>query len=262
MTSMWLLGVLLIVSSIAAGAWWSVSRRRHKAWALTFSLLGVFAGCILLLSERAVEISIEGIGTIKAAAHAAEADAALVASLRKRVEAQSATVDLVAKTATEAETLAKELQSTLDFATTLIAAGNDDRAAFERLQAYAGKKDRLSPLAAQAFIQVRTKYGGAVTPGYLNLPSPSALENAPMAQILSHYSKLDPLYRASAVKLVWSRDDIAQSDRMDFLAQILSSDPSLAATHYAAEIFAKNAGLAWSPFNVQPLLDWWHRQRE
>ncbi len=51
----------------------------------------------------------KGVGTIKAAAERAESDAGEIEEIRKRVEAQAATMDLVAKESAEAKTLLNDL---------------------------------------------------------------------------------------------------------------------------------------------------------
>lgn len=57
-----------------------------------------------------MKITIKGIGSIKAAAEQAVVDARQIKELRERIEAQSATVDLVAKSAMDAKNLSTEAQ--------------------------------------------------------------------------------------------------------------------------------------------------------
>lgn len=96
-----LIGSLLIINSIVISAWWLTGEHPHKGWAFTICMTAIFGGGFLILQERIIEFTVDGIGTIKSAAEQATADANTISDLKNRIEAQSATVDLVAKKATE-----------------------------------------------------------------------------------------------------------------------------------------------------------------
>jgi hypothetical protein len=92
-----LIGILLVFNSLAVSSWWITVHGTHKGAVLTLCFLAVFAGIALVVSDRITEVSMKGVGTIKAAAEQASADANEISALKNRVEAQSATVDLIAK---------------------------------------------------------------------------------------------------------------------------------------------------------------------
>lgn len=92
-----LIGILLVLNSVAVSSWWITAHGTHKGAVLTLCSLAVFAGLALVVSDRITELSMKGVGTIKAAAEQASADANEISALKNRVEAQSATVDLIAK---------------------------------------------------------------------------------------------------------------------------------------------------------------------
>jgi hypothetical protein len=62
-----------------------------------------------VLHERVTELTVKWVGTIKAAATQAVIDAGEIAEIRKRMEDQRATIDLVAKEATGAKRLSEDL---------------------------------------------------------------------------------------------------------------------------------------------------------
>lgn len=74
-------------------------------------LISVFIGLPLIIINRITEITIGHIGTIKTVTEQLTLDAEEVSKLRKRVEAQSATIDLVAQNATDAKKLSTEAKS-------------------------------------------------------------------------------------------------------------------------------------------------------
>lgn len=122
-------------------------------------------------------------GTIEAATEQAVAGAEAVARLKERVENQSATVDLVAKRAAmaketseqaieqnnraeqklqtldnairEANSALNAIKSVNEFAMTIVAAQNDDRKAFDKLQQLADDKNsEFTTLAQKAWTEI------------------------------------------------------------------------------------------------------------
>ncbi len=104
-----IVGVLLAISALIITAWWVTGEHSHKGWAFTICLFAVFVGAFLILHERVTEFTVKGVGTIKSAAEKAIADADTISNLKERVEAQSATVDLVAKEASKAKKISEEV---------------------------------------------------------------------------------------------------------------------------------------------------------
>lgn len=163
-----IVGFLIILNSLALTAWWVCTDHQNKPFAISIGLVAIFAGVFLMIHERAIEISIDKVGTIKAAALQANEDAQAITELRNRIQNQSATVDLVADSASKAHKLIQELseknqkaeiklqeldataksaQETLDklketavFNSLVAAAQNDDRDAFEQLTEWTDKK--------------------------------------------------------------------------------------------------------------------------
>ena len=104
-----LIGILLILNSIALTAWWITSQNNHKPTVMTLCLIAVFAGLVLIFQDRITELTVKGVGTIKAATEQIQTDAKTVADLKERVENQSATVNLVAKEASKAKEISEEV---------------------------------------------------------------------------------------------------------------------------------------------------------
>ena len=86
----------------------------------------------LILPDEAIELTLKSVGTIKTAARQASADANVISDLRRRIERQSATIDLVAQQANTTlklgEQLSEKTASTVkkldDLNETLTAANN------------------------------------------------------------------------------------------------------------------------------------------
>jgi len=253
----------------------------------------VFVGIYFTLQERATEITLNKVGTIKAAAQQATIDAKVVGDLKKRVEAQSATVDLVADSASKAHDLIEELskknevaetkikeietasstvhntitelQETAKFSSMVAVAQNDDRHSFNHLAEWVDNKS--SPYwqhAADAVVKIRTQFVGPIQPIFANVPWAEGTDpkQLPLAQLKREYQSAVRIYKADLIHTVWNSMVISKKQKMSFLVEVLKDDNSLTATFYAGKFFVEAASdpkLKWSPFYTKPLLDWWEK---
>jgi len=106
---MQLIGIFLVLGSLLFAILWTIKGKPHREEVRSLCIIIAFFGIFFVISDRFVELSIGGIGTIKAAAQKATIDAEQIGEIRKRIESQSATVDLVAKQATETKKLSEDL---------------------------------------------------------------------------------------------------------------------------------------------------------
>jgi len=289
-----LIGALLIINALFITAWWVMGEHLHKGWAFTLCLSAIFVGSFLVLQERVTELTVKGIGTIKSAAEQASADANLIADLKSRVEAQSATVNLVAKEAADAKQLVndlseknikaeekltqldmainygnlavKELQLYTQFNTTVLAAQNDNRPAYDKLwnwsedssfpfqsaaaQAAQTIMDQHAPQIVRAGFKVSWNEG--VDPQQLSLNELwQALISAP------------PHIRLGILEFVWvKRTDISKRDRLQFLVDVLKNDESLQVVEYAGRYFAQGTEDKLKPIAIKAHLKWWEDNKE
>ena len=291
-----LLGLLLILNSLVLTGYWVIGDHTHKGWAITICVVTIIVGIAFTFHERALEITFSGIGTIKAAAKQAAIDANAVSDLKDRVESQSATVDLVAQSAAEArkivdklteksqatdekldmidETIVKaqealkEIKRITEFATDLLAAQNDNWKSFEQLRQWGDDTSfPLNEVAVNAYVKIRTSYGGPIKYGYLNIKWPKEDDPAKlsMQDFLKTYRSLNPIFHTDLVNTVWEREDIPKKKRMAFLHEVIRTSNSLTARDYAADFFVREAGdddLKWQPFNIKPILNWWEEHGE
>lgn len=105
-----LIGVLIIVNSLTCAGWFVAHDKTLGAGGIALVVFSIVAGLALIFNEKAVEISFGKIATLKAAAQQATTDAKEIAAVRQRVEAQAATLDLVAKESADAKRLLGSLR--------------------------------------------------------------------------------------------------------------------------------------------------------
>lgn len=289
-----LIGILLIVNSIAVSVWWIATSGSHKGSILTLCFLGVFAGIAILINERITEFSVKGIGTIKAAAKQVSADANEVAKLKKRVEDQSATVNLVAKEAADAKQLvealseknekAEEKLAQLDksihdgnlavnelklytyFNSIVLAAQNDNRKAYDQLWGWS--KDSSFPFqksATQAVQSIMDKHHPAIVRGSFKVEWNEGIEpdKLPLSELQRQFFSAPPHIRLGIMEFICEkRPDILQIDRLNFLLEVLRRDESLQVVEYAGRYFAKETGDKLKPIAISPHLEWWEKNKD
>jgi len=214
-----IIGILIILNALVATAYWVMGNNPNKAWVVILCGIAIVAGFTFILQDRVIEISNKWVGTIKTAAQQATTDAKEIETIKKRIEAQSATVDLVAKSAAEAEKKLQELGSITEFSKITIAAQNDDRQAFDALESWA--KNKSFPMykeAANVFIKIRADYDGPIEPGYMNFHWPKNVDpnKLSISELREIYKSSSPIYHADLVNFIQKRTDISKKDRMMF----------------------------------------------
>jgi hypothetical protein len=288
MSLMSFVGFFLILTGFALAVWWVASGRPQQTPMLSVLGLAILTGVVLVLPDRAVEISIKGVGTIKAAAAQAVIDAKQITEMRQRIEAQSATVDLVAKEAAETKKLSEdlsqknqlaeqkltevdqtlkkaseslsELQRTSEFTNTVILAQNDDRKAFDQLKSWANDAaNPLSPRALQAWVTILDQHAQPFYRSNFTFPWKKDLDPSTLTlqDFRDSYASLQPLLKPALLEYVWKRQDFPKKDRMGFLVDVLQNEQSLNALEYAGRYFTEGAGLQLKPLAVQEMLAWW-----
>ena len=287
-----LIGILLVLNSIALTAWWITTQNNHKGIAISLCLIAVFAGLALVLQDRITELTVKGVGTIKAATEQVQSNASTVAELKKRVENQSATVDLVAKEASKAKAISEEvadknkraeekldtldkaitkanatlnnLDTATEFTMTVVAAQNDDRMAFDMLKKWSeDKNNRFSAKATQAWSTVFESHNKPYFISGLTVPwnegfDPSKLSLPELAQ---QYTNAPAQLKPAFLEYIWKRDDISKVERLDFMIKIMKQDSSLNAVEYAGRFFTSGTDQKIKPLAVEYLVEWWKNHR-
>ena len=285
-------GLLIVINGIViTGFLFYTTGKLHFLWLGAFI---VVAGVLLLITERIVEISYKGFN-IKAVAEKAIIDARQISEIKGRIETQSATVDLVAKSADDARNLVRSLEKKNsdieskvgkidsdvqksdkvlanlekmnDFSSVLLAAQNDDAKAYEQLTKWIDKKDTpFWKIAANAVVKIRADAGGPIEPGFINIDwkgiDPKSFS---FPQITSVITAFLPIFHTALVHEVQNRSDFSKKDKMQFYIEILHSSNSLSAKNCAGKFFIAETGdsnLKWQPFSTSELFDWWNKNKD
>jgi len=289
-----LIGILIILNSIVASAWWITTHGTYKGSVLTLCSLAVFAGLALILYDRITELSVNGVGTIKTAVEQASSDANVVSELKTRVEGQSATVDLVAKEAAEAKQLVtdlslknskaeeklsqldkaindgnlavKELQIYILFNRVVLAAKNDSRQAYDQLWAWSADSSYLLQKDATQTIQTIVDQHDpkmTISNTSISLNDGKNLSTLSLSDLRTAMLSAPPNIRRCVVEFVWKkRTDKSKKDRLEFLVEVIRSDESLLVVEYAGRYFEEGTGDKFKPLAIEQHLEWWKENKD
>jgi hypothetical protein len=104
------LAILFVAAGVVLAVGWAFTDRPQKAAGFAASLIAVLAGSALLLRGPIVQLAVEDVRTLDAAAARASADAQVIGDLRAQIETQTAEV---AANAAESKRLAAEIRTEL-----------------------------------------------------------------------------------------------------------------------------------------------------
>lgn len=287
-----LLGIIIIANSLIVTGYWVSGAHQYKGWVVSVCVLAIFVGLIFTMHDRAIEITFERIGTIKAAAEQANADADDIAAIKKRIESQSATIDLVANEASQAKTISEEvakknqlaeekldmldqaitkatatlaeIDASKEFTLTVLNAQSDDRKAYDTLKKWAENKTyRFSSQAAQAWNTIFESHNAPMYLSNFTVPwkegfDPSKLSLSDLAQ---QYHGAQTQLKPAILEYIWKRDDIPKVRRLDFMMDIMKTDASLTAVEYAGRHFTSGTELKIKPMAVEYLAEWWEAHK-
>ena len=276
-----------------ATAWWVSHKKGANIPVISVCCLAIFAGFFLVINERAVEITIKNVGTIKTAAQKALVDAQQIAEIRKRIEAQGATVDLVAKEAADAKNLIEELsrknglaekklqeidsavksgslavdelQAYTKFNNAVLAAQSDNRPAFDQLAKWA--KDKSSPFssaAEQAWIAVMNTHESPFMSSGFKAPWKEGVDpnKFSLSELKVNFFAAPQQVRLAILEYIWRRQDFPKKERMVFLVEVLRNDTSLQIVEYAARYFKEESQDNFKNLYVDGHLKWWEENKK
>lgn len=287
-TLLFYLGIVLLICAPLFTAWWVLGNRPFKKYAASICFIEVLIGAFFILNERIVEFTIPAIGTIKTAAKRASSDADAISSLKTRVEAQSATIDLIAKDAFDAKQIGKDLSDRnskaeqkllqldksitiadltikklelyIKFNTTVLSAQNDNRPAYDQLVGWAEDKSHpFNKSSLQAMRTILDQHNPAMVKTGFHVQwdkniDPHKLSLPELWQVFKNTSQ--PIVRIGIIEFVCEkRHDVSKRERLLFLINVINNDEDLQVIEYAGRYFAQESG-----DNLKPLAIWGHQK--
>jgi hypothetical protein len=282
-----IIGVAIIIASLAIAVW------RNEPSAYAFCALGVLAGFGLVFNERVVKLTLPAIGSIDTAVTKASTDASDIAAIKTRVEAQSATIDLVAKKASDAKSLADslavkndqadqtlkdieqalasakvatdEIKLTSEFSLLVAKASSDDRHAFDSLiQLVNSRKQPLADIALKTLVRISTdpiatgKLREGVDLKALGIDTSVATTN----DFWSLLDNLPAVRRPDVLWAFWGEPRFTKYQKLDFLCRRLATEDSLASLGVICDLINKEAHIDITVLGYAKYWAWWENNRD
>lgn len=270
-----LIGILVGLNALIITAWYITNDNPYKQMAISICIVAIFYGAFLSLQDRAIELSVNSVGTIKAAAEEASLDAQEISKIKQRVENQSATIDLVASKAAEADLKIHQIGQLISFQSTIISAKNDDRNSFNRLEEWS--KDKSFPFYVEAGKQWRKLRDDASIIDQLSkirlLPVDKCAEalndnhKKPLEELVAKYNQI-PYSHSPYMKCAYiiyiadKRTDIPLKERLEFLVSVIQSDSSLDAAKCAGWRFWANTTPSEEWLNKEKIISFWEANKK
>jgi hypothetical protein len=76
------------------------------------------------------------------------------------------------------------------------------------------------------------------------------------------FSAAPAFQKPGLLEYIWGRKDIPEIDRLDFLMQVIKTDPSLTSVEYAGRSFTNGTKAKIKPVAVEALSQWWDEHRK
>lgn len=163
----------------------------------------------------------------------------------------------------EATALA-ELRQTSEYVLAVSAAQNDDRRAYDQLTKWAN--DKASPFserAAQARDRIQDEHTSPYSFTY-GLEWPEGVDPSKVSfdRLKATFSATAPQTRTSLIQYIWEqRGDIPKKDKMEFLVEVMKSDPSLRVVEQAARCFLQESKQPVKRLAADQMIDWWGKHK-
>lgn len=289
-----LIGFTILIFDVIFGLYWAARGKPHNEQVRATCFAIGFLAIILIIASYFTETEISTpLGTLKGTVEKIKTDAKQIEEVRKRIEAQSATVDLVAKQASESKALYEELNGKMsivnkkieelekiikeasktssdlqiisEFTMIVTAAQNDDRGAFDQLKKWSEDKNyQLNSFANKAVKKIIDLHNPPLFMSEFRIPwkdnvDPNKLTLAELKEVYKRSGDLKP----AILEFIWKkRKDIPKKEKMQFLIDLMKEEKSLTTLEYVGRYFAEGADLKIKPLAVEYFLDWWEKNKE
>lgn len=158
-----------------------------------------------------------------------------------------------------------KLNNINDFTMTVLAAQNDDRLAFDKLQSWMINKEyEFQKLAQNAWIQTIEDHNPAgYKSGYkANWPDNVDPSKLTLKQISEHFKKQNKFNQLGIILYINKRSDIPKKDKIAFFVEVLNTNTSLTVVEYAGRFIIKLGNIKFAPLAIQQITDWWEENKD
>lgn len=276
-----IVGIIVCLNAVAIAATYHANADAPRRLVTSSILIGgLFVGFFLFLHDRITKMKVKGIGEMETVVEQATADAKTVTEIRRRIENQAATIDAVANQAINARKLSEDLearrvladevirkldsklvqvQTILDFTTTVLSAQGDSRTAFDQLGRWGYSDYPYKHQARMIYLDIQKKHSSPIS----LLPKmavPACPTTGTITEVKASYTSTPDEFKGLFISELMERKDIDLKQRLQFFVDVMRTEKSLTAVEFAGRAFCLHvpAMRDASPIIVEPLVAFWY----
>ena len=193
-----------------------------------------------------------------------EVDAFKVEIAKKTAEAEGKLSD-IQQSVTKASSSLTELETMSEFMMTVLAAENDDRKAFDKLEEWSNdESNKFSAQAKRAWDSILDAHSSPLVMEPGDVPWKKGIDPSKfsLSDLKDDYEKMPEWIKPALLKYIWGREDFRKVDRLDFMMTVMKTDLSLKAVEQAGRYFTAGTEQKIKPLAVGHLSEWWKEHRE
>lgn len=193
-----------------------------------------------------------------------EVDAFKVEIGKKATEADKKLLD-IQNSVVKASSSLSELETMSEFMMTVLAARNDDRKAFDKLEEWSkDESHRFRADAKRAWDSILNERSNRLVfdPGAVPWKKDLDPSKLSLSQLKDIYMSAQDYLKPALLKYIWGREDFPKLERLDFMMTVMKSDLSINAVEQAGRYFTAGTDQKIKPLAVTYLSEWWQEHRK
>ena len=193
-----------------------------------------------------------------------EVEAFKIEITNKTVEADKK-LDEMEQSVMKASSTVSDLETMSGFIMTVLAARNDDRKAFDKLEKWS--KDESYSFyadAKRAWTSILDAHSSALvlSPGDVQWKEGIDPSKLSLSDLRRTYTSSPDWHKPKVLTYIWHREDIRKLDRLDFMMSIMKTDSSLKVVEQAGRYFTSGTKQKIKPLAVTYLSEWWQEHQQ
>lgn len=193
-----------------------------------------------------------------------EVDAFKVEIAKKTAEADEK-LSNIQQTVIKASLSMSELETMSEFIMTNLAANNDDRKAFDRLEEWSKNESySFRTEAERAWVSILDAHNSLLVMSPGDVPWREGLDPSKLtlSDLRDNFLYAPNWFKPSLLKYIWGREDFSKLERLDFIMTVMKTDLSLKVVEQAGRYFTSETKQKIKPLAVSHLSDWWQEHRK
>jgi len=185
--------------------------------------------------------------------------------IAKKTEEADEKLSEIQQSVTKASSALSELETMSEFMMTVLAARNDDRKAFDKLEEWSkDESNRFSEEAKRAWTSILEAHSSplVMTPGDVPWKEDIDPSKLTLSDLKNTYESAPDWLKPAVLKYIWGREDFLTLDQLDFMMTVMKTASSLKVVAQAGRYFTTGTEQKIKPLAITHLSEWWQDHRQ